>query len=550
MNRKKSKKCLYSLIFIFLMPLITAFFLNPEKLYGLELYTLIKNGCEPETGLIINTDDLNVYMLNLDGKMAVVKRSEADLILVYNIHDNPLEFLDLNSGTGKLLREVHVDDIDQTHFIGWPIRLLEKIIIFYDIEGKTHLVDIEKIESFAPPKELIFTIKETSKFKKEKFGLGGNLPQCRKEEVREEINVVEPTRMISDRIKVHNFFSVFFDGFTILKRFEKKTAFYAKPFLYDKETRLGLNYTNEDYIHELNFTFLPLYLQFSSGAPYAAQGEYLVGTKPVDLLPSVEPQFVLRADAKAHFFTATFVGNIAGLAAGSRFIVDNRFFFTEFFLKIDDDDTDIYPLFNYLTLTGVDYHEYSFSVGFYYPVFGILGNNKFREISSFSASPLLRIQRINKNYTIKAIYSQSNIGSKMPASDDNIQLIQASELSDVAMISNVSAGLLDDLANFDLNTQFLRLSLDYEITREITFGISEVLFQGDYLENLISGGSYSLDFTYLITSMTIEQDFSDYITLKGDLNYFIRNKKISVDNKTSDANENKISFVISIEFLL
>ncbi len=155
--------------------------LAPSSSYALELYTVLKNDCETETGLIVHTDSDNAYLLNLAGKLAIVERELINVVLVYNVHDNPIKNLDLTSGLQDYLREVHVDDKENTRFLGWPTRFLENLIIFHDIEGKTHLVDTDKIKHFSLPEESGFLTKDTAQFKHAEFGLGGNLPEFEKE---------------------------------------------------------------------------------------------------------------------------------------------------------------------------------------------------------------------------------------------------------------------------------------------------------------------------------------------------------------------------------
>ena len=134
------------IILIKIVVLITLFL--PTNTIALEVYSFVTDGCNFETGLVINTDDEFVYMLNINGMLAKVKRVNIELILVYNIQNNPINSLDLRNGVGAFLREVRVDDTEKTNFIGWPIKFYEDLIIFFDIQGKLHLVDIEKILFF------------------------------------------------------------------------------------------------------------------------------------------------------------------------------------------------------------------------------------------------------------------------------------------------------------------------------------------------------------------------------------------------------------------
>ena len=517
----------------------------PVKSYGLEIYSLITEGCTAQTGLIVNADDTNVYILNLDGELALLERKKIELILVYNIHDNPIKRLRIASDLEASLREVYVDDNENTHFIGWPIRFIEDLIMFYDIDGKTHLVDIGKIKTFSDPKNIALADKNLSTYKPVYFGMGDNLPECKREAAGEK--ATDPTRLISDKIRIHKFFSVYQNGFTNLKRFQKKTLFYAKPFLYDKETRLGLIYTRDDYLQELHF-LPPLYFQWSSGNPYGSQGQYAIGSQPVELLPAVEPLAILRADAKSHFITGTFVGNLLCLSGGSDCIIQNRQFFTNFFSTVSEDAHAVYTQFNYMALTGVDFQEYSLSAGFYYPIYGIWGNGMFREIKSNSSSPVFRFKKTTRDATLQVVYSQSRFSSNTPA-DDAIDLIQSSELDTYTIKSAESEQLIYDLSRYDLKARYLRMVYDYDISGELALGMSAVVLQGEYFERF-AGKDYRLDFLHLIPSVTVKQRFGNYTTIKGDLNYFSRRHEYKTETKRGESDEDTLSFAITIEFFL
>lgn len=529
------------LSFVFILP-----FLLPVKSTALELYSLITGGCRAQTGLIVNTDETTVRMLTLDGTMAEVPRQMIEVVLVYNIHDSPFQRLDLTSELQASLREVEVDDNENTHFIGWPIRFIENLIVFYDIDGKTHLVDIDRIKRFSYPDTRSLGINSIANYTPVRFGLGDNLPECRRKKA-EGKKIIEPTRMISDRIRVHKFFSVYQAGFAHLQRFQKKTLFYAKPFLYEKETRLGLIYTKEEYRRELNF-LLPLYFQWSNGSPYGSQGEYVIGSKSVELLPSVEPQAILRADGKSHFFTGSFVGNMLCLSGGSDCIIKNRQLFTEFFSTVGEGSHAVYTQFNYLALTGVDFKEYSFSAGFYYPVYGIWGNGTFREVKSTHSSPIVRFMKTTKDTVLRVTYGQSSLGSDSP-SDDGIELIRSSELEEYAIKSGISEELIDSLASYDLKAQYLRVGFDYDLSKEVSIGLGEVVSEGEYSERL-SGEAYRLEFLHLTTSLSLKQRFSDYTMVRGEVNYFSRQHDYKAGNQKGDSDEEALSFAIYVEFFL
>ena len=493
----------------------------PGQAFSLEIYTLVGDNCGTETGLIVGGDERRIYMLNVDGRLSSIGQDDVRLILVYNIHDNPIPMVDLNSELGSLLREVELSDVEKTNFIGWPIKFIDQVIIFFDIDGKTHLVDLEKIKNFSAPEQPFNKRKEISNAKPTQFGLGNSLSQCKKKDAEDGVKMVEPTRMLGDRIKVDKFFSEYERGFTALRRFQKKTVFYSKPFLYEKRSRVGIIYTREDYLREITPSLIPFRFQWSSGSPFASQGVYSVGAKEPDYVASVEPQFVLDAKVKTHFMSAAFIGNVFCFSAGNACVMDRRSLYANYFSKLSSDSNEIYPLFNYLALTGLDYKEYSIAGGFYYPVFGIIGGHRFREITSSQASPILKFQRTTPESMIRLTYSQTTRKSTSPKDDQEIQLIYSRELSDAAQITSESASLIDNMLDYFLTTHHYRMKLNFKILDGIDFGINEILFHGKYAETQ-GGERYLMEFRHVISSMVVKKQFSDYIALTGQLNHFLR----------------------------
>jgi len=452
-----------------------------------------------------------------------------------------------------LLREVKLSDEEQTHFIGWPIKFIDQIIVFFDIDGKTHLVDLEKIKNFSAPEQPFNKRKEIANAKPSRFGLGASLSQCKKNDVEDGVKGVEPTRMLGDRIKVDKFFSEYERGFTALRRFQKKTVFYSKPFLYEKKSRVGIIYTREDYLREITPSLIPFRFQWSSGSPFASQGVYSVGAKEPDYVASVEPQFVLDAKVKSHFMSAAFIGNVLCFSAGNACVMDRRSLYTNYFSKLSSDSNEIYPLFNYLALTGLDYKEYSIAGGFYYPVFGIIGDHRFREITSSRSSPILKVQRTTPESMIRLTYSQTTRKSTSPKEDQEIQLIYSRELSEAAQITSDSAALIDNMLDFFLTTQHYRMKLNFKILDGIDFGINEILFHGKYAEAQ-GEERYLMEFRHMISSMVVKKQFSDYIALTGQFNHFLRthdSEVISPNETTNNQDkENNVSFSVTVEFLL
>ncbi|HBJ47833.1 MAG TPA: hypothetical protein DDY69_10950, partial [Deltaproteobacteria bacterium] len=89
----------------------------------------------------------------------------------------------------------------------------------------------------------------------------------------------------------------------------------------------------------------------------------------------------------------------------------------------------------------------------------------------------------------------------------------------------------------------------HELFEDIHFGVSEVYFAGQYDERL-SGENYQLKFDQLITSLKLKQVFEDYVSLKYNLNYFIRNYHSQAANDNNESSNKKASFAVAIEFFL
>ena len=521
-------------------------FFLPATPFALELYSIIHQGCKTSTGLIINVDQSTVYQLNVNGKLYRLPRKGIEQILVYNTLDNPFPILELQGELGEFTRDVQVQTGDENSFTGWPIRFLENLIVFFDIKGKIHLVDIESIHKFTIPEVPLQSLVNINQFKQYHFSLGNNLPECTKN-IEDPGQVVHPTRMISDKIKISKFLSVYHKGFRKLNRFRKRTPFYSRPYVFEKKTKIAIVVTKEDFQEELPQK-LPLYFQWPSGSNYGPQGLLNIGVCVNEMLPNVEPVFGLRLEGKYHFLSVFFAGNPLAFSFGDDLMVENRYFFKDFFSKWDPDEVVVLPQYNQIALTGFEWDAYSISGGYYYPLIGIQGDLIFRELLSPNPMPIGSIQYTTPTTKYRLLISFINLKSNEP-SVKNIKLIYADEMVQAGTASQSSAALYDKMSSFELRGQFLRFNLDLDISDDIHFGLSQVIFSGDY-EETVSGSLYQLSYDQFITAARIQQEFGSFVSLKGFLNYFIReyhSKSTQHDKRTG---EKKISLVVAIEFII
>ena len=113
-----------------------------EETKALELYSIVYSECRHHTGLILDVEEAHLLLLDTKGEFRMLTRQAIETILVYNTVENPLSGIDLRHEHVVLPRKVTIQGEPDFHFTGWPIRFLEDLIVFYGIQGKSHLVNV------------------------------------------------------------------------------------------------------------------------------------------------------------------------------------------------------------------------------------------------------------------------------------------------------------------------------------------------------------------------------------------------------------------------
>ena len=535
--------------FLFLILVICS--ASRKNLSALELYQFTNGSCDIQTGLVLNTDQDKVYILGTNGHIQSFDRDNIQNIWVYQTLKHPFSVIHLEDDLKNYLKKItfYADDQQKHEFIGWPIQFIEDIIVFYDLNGQSHLIDIDKIHWISKVGTSTLTQPKFDNGKQLHFKANFNPTECSNHipKTNDPNNTLSPIRIINDQIKIHKFFSEFEDGFTHLTRFQKRTEFYPRPYMYNKLTKFGLLYMHDDYKEEFP-SLMPFYFRWASGKPFSGQGEYSIGSTPVDYLPNLEALLNMKASFKTHFLHGYFAGNAFALSAGKDFIIANRGIFSDFFLKIGTDAVAVIPHFNYLALTGVDWREYSISGGFYFPIFGILGNDVFREVLSAQASPIVKFQYTTESQRLALVYAQTNINKPDPTGSD-IKLIKASEMGNYGPLSEDSEQLIDLMDSISLTSDFVRINYDLQITDEFNIGWDNVLFSGVYDEN-IDTEAYQVKYRHILTSIHATKSFSEYLSLTSKINYYFRNYETTKVNDHEKSAQNGLSFAIAIEFII
>ena len=353
---------------------------------GVEVHTLVNDRCEALSGVVVHVDEEYVLLVDLEGHSREWRRDDVRSIVLHKPVDNPIAIIMLDDRLRSQLFNVYLVDSDGLAFTGWPIGFIEELIVFYDLYGRTHVLALEDIDSMIIPSpvDVVYPTHAASQ-----LHFPADYIEC--------ANLVNqaglpPARIIGDRVKVGDYFDTFEAHYRDLESFRERTFLYAKPFLYDKRTRLGLIYMRH------RGPLIPAYLHFSTGRPYAFQSFLLLGGAPVMWLPTIDPNVVLWSDLKSHVFHASFIANPFAIPAGTNTLVNA--------VQQPRTEADFHTesSFNYLILMGVDYGPWSASVGPHYPTrfFRLLPRSM--EITATGAGLALRARATFDHLAFRLLY--------------------------------------------------------------------------------------------------------------------------------------------------
>lgn len=502
-------------------------FLLPGVAGALEIEGILDQSCRRHTGIIIHVDDDTVEIMNLSGHWESVPRAKIDTVYVFNVIENPFAEFDIDANALARLKAVYLDNSRDPRALAFPVRFIEDLVIFYSLTGQTHVYTFADIYKLRPPPPSAAGPHQTHAFRAMTFALEDQSGQCG-DHARSD--AVRPTRVLADKIRISEYLHSFQQGYESVESFQERTYLYAKPFLFDKHSRLGLVFEGERDEPGLN---LPLFFQWSTGEAYSFQSFNAIGLKRQEWVPNAEPVFSLRSDVKSHIFHGLFIGNVAGVAAGNSIFLQNSFL-------NPTGDLTVQPSFNYLAMMGADYGPYSLSVGFFYPTFAIKVKDQMREVLGSSVS-----------YAVRAMYTLSHfrarvIGSYTDYSDGN------ASKSEVITQSGAS-GELGSPQSFTFNALFLRGGIDFDFSDQLSAGVDGIIVNGNYKEHSNDGSGTFYDDNIRFNRLTIQpyvrQSFGDYVSLSAYVDILQNNFKANFLNQDSSRQQQESRFFGTLEFI-
>ncbi len=497
---------------------------------ALELQGFVTNDCRQHIGVIVHASGNTVETMDLDGRFQSFTTDSIDAVYVFNLITNPFSKLNIDPSALKRLKRIYVNEDDPSGTLAFPVRFIEDLILFYSLEGKSHVYRMADIYKIRPAPESALG-EHASQGRNPGFEFSDQAAKC-PAPAKSGVRMIKPTRVLADKISIAEFLGSFEQGYDRLESFQERTYLYAKPFLFEPNNRLGLIFTGKR--EEVSELELPVYFQWSTGEPYRFQSFNVVGQRAHEFTPNTEPVLSLRTDVKSHAFHALFIGNALALSAGSSAFSTNED------SKLDKKDLTVQSTFNYMALMGGDYGPYSLSGGFYFPTFAVKVGDEMREILGSKAS-----------YAVRFMYTKRNLRARAIGSLTEYQSGQVKE-DQVISKSPIQSGPTPKTFEFD--ALFLRAGLDYSFSPQFSASLDGIYLAGNYREtkdfNAPAGLLASdIKFTKWTTQMMLRQSFGRYVALSAYVNLVQSNYESNFLGKDLDRQRQGLRYFGSLEFI-
>lgn len=474
--------------------LLSLLLLFPCAGWAFDIYTLVGPKCQTVRGVFIYVDSEYIQFLSEDGREHRIPRDKVNFIIIHNTFENPISKINLTPTVEQRLKRVFVSSNRTPTFEGWPVKFIDNLVIFFDTTGKYHVVELEKIQR----------IRDFNKTNMKSFALkgapanlsyGDSIGSCT-QQLQSRKNGIIPTRILGDKIQISEFLNNFEEGYDQVYSFQERTYLYAKPFLFEEQTKLGFTLYQQAFENP-QLEDMPAYFQWSTGRPYRFQSFNQIGYVNVPYLPTIEPLLVARSEVKSHFFRGSFVGNLAALPAG-----------TEYFTKFNTEGNHVFGpkitragvAINYMAFIGADYENWSVGLGSAYPTYYIQVKTYFREILGSSVTPVLRVMYTARDWSVYGIAGMTDLNSDRPTD------LQLSASQDVSVV-----GVID---SFKFKSTFIRSGMEYNFSKSTKLGGNFLYLDAQYNESTATTGNNFFNWNSKNFHFYFHKQFGEYVALQ------------------------------------
>jgi hypothetical protein len=457
----------------------------PGSARALELHSVVDDQCQVKSGILVRVDEQQVQLITMDGKHASIPVDAVRVLVIHKVLENPLPQIVVDDNLRALAREVRTGHDPSTGFIGWPVGFYDQLVIFFDIEGRSHVLEPQDIRSLRSVGTLPPAIRPST-FAATALDFPPELFLC---PLPRAESGLRPSRVLGDGIKISDYLSKLRDRYNGLDSFEERTHVYPRPLVFDPSTRLGLSYFGGQKGEIIKY--LPLYFSWSTGRPYRFQSHSTIGVALSPWLPVLSPTMSFQSDVKSHFFNATFVGHLPSLPAG------NSAFRDETALLPQGTTPAVDELYNYLALMGGDWGQFSVSGGVLYRDLRIaFSKTDRREISADAMSPVARVMWIGPRLRVRAMYFRTRQNRSHGEGRRSLPIGDSDE---------------SETPGYKLSLDTVRAGCDLEAFHDLSLSVDQVLTMGSYREPTAA----SLDLTHAFSSFALTAQFSRYVAVRG-----------------------------------
>lgn len=485
---------------------------------ALEVQGFLTSDCQKKIGVTVNVKDRDIDIINLQGQHERLNADAIETLYIFNVIDNPISTIQVDEDALKYLRAVYTDDSPEPRALAFPARFIEDLVVFFSLDGKSHVYTFADIYKIRPASSASLGSHKPAFQKATTFDFSSQSGKC-----EASPGVVKATRVLADKISISEFLNAMDEGYDALASFEERTYLYARPFLFEKSTRLGLVFIGKRDEPGINF---PMYFQWSTGEPYRFQSFNVFGSKVQEFAPNAEPVFAIRSDVKSHFFHGLFMGNVLGIPAGST-VFDS-------FARPSGDVT-VQPSFNYMALMGADYGPYSASVGFYFPSFGIRVGEEYREVRGSSVS-----------YAIRGMYTKSKFRVRAVGAATKYESASAKEEEVTARTGKDGTDFAPNSFKFD--AVFVRGGFDFDLSDKIRIGTDLISVTGNYKEK-VGAQANDIRFKRITIQPYIQQHFSHYVSITAYADLIQNTFEANFLNQDNDREQRESRFFGTFEFI-
>jgi hypothetical protein len=459
--------------------------LGPRTAGAVDVYSFFDESCNRQSGILAHVDDVRVLIVDLEGTARSLPRSSVRSLVLHQVLENPLPQVDPQPMLRQLMRRVWTDETAEPSFEGWIAGFHDDLLIFFDTQGKTHVVqsdEIVRLRSFTSSTPI-----RVSGRRAPWLGYPRTVVPCSAEELEYDQTTVMPSRVIADRIKLDDLLTALAESYRDFASLEERTHVYAQPFHLEPTLRLGLTYIQGSGWAQ----YFPFYFLWSAGKPHRFQSRLLIGTATHDALPFVRPTLSAASDVKSHFFHATLVVQLPALPAESNaFLVDHG----ELKMKT------VTPSFNYLILMGVDYWRLSASFGPAYLSFRLGDLNDGLTIPATSVSYVFRLQYRATTWRARALYYLTRLSGALGGRDLTL--------------------------GYEAKSDTIRLGVAAKLPWRIGVSLDQILTFGSLAptpgQDVASTADFEVNHFRAETALMIGAEFGRYIAVKAHVRFLFR----------------------------